>query len=172
MKKLFISIFALASLVLAGHKAQAALDSGGPIDNKDFSNPNDANGHKAQSVDEFGLRVASYTSSQQVSNILDDNTVEAMWHTGAGILYGVEVGSGATTGYVVCTDTDTANNAAGVSVAEINSEQVLLTIEYASVAGTQRNKGRDFPKEFKSGLMCDRNDDIWYHPIFKAANGK
>lgn len=121
--------------------------------NGTFQVPHDVNKNLAPSLQFVGARVSSGT--RVTMNIMNTSK---LFHTGEGVFYGVEIGTGATTNYVVCFDT-------GAVLSDLDEEPAAAHLMMPCIANTTNSGfcgagttlsggGWQQGRHFTAGLYC------------------
>ncbi len=161
--KTFLTAAVMALALAASAQAQG---------NNTFRIPYDDNKNLPPTLDFVGTRVSTTTT---VGNANPDT--EKLWFTGEGILYGVEVATGAVTDYVVCIDTGAKlSNLDQEPKATLLMANCFLQTTNSQMCGsgtTGSGHGLQFARHFTRGLYCVNryggNNGNVYVPLFRKA---
>lgn len=144
------------------------------LDADAFRVPYDKNKNLAESMDWVGVSVSSRDAAgtTTANNQFAQSTVGRQWTLSSGVLYDVAMGTGATTTYVVCADTEattlTDQNDFGLTL--------LFPLHFAQatntswLGGDNSGGGRIPPIEFRVGLYCWTNAATRYIPYFRTSD--
>lgn len=165
--KLLLLLAALAAAAVPAHA----------LGNGEFEISYDASGQRAQNLDLVGIQVSSKNAAgvlQYNNRGYGDADILEFWDTGKGIFYGVEIGTGAATIYVVCMDTNTTGVVPTIGVAQRN-QNLLMQACFANVTnsgvcpgGTTLSGGGGRGREYINGLACWKNSAVaQYLPLFR-----